>query len=105
MLSAKGINRIEVCDAIEPPFEVCDCEVIRQIEQRPVQPAETGHLLAEGNCGFRASQLLLLLDDLISTDRSNGVVIILDTLTPAVVTLQRLLEIRFQVDLYQYWVR
>jgi hypothetical protein len=38
------------------------------------------HLLAEGNCGFRASQLLNILNDLISTNRCKGVVIILDTL-------------------------
>ena len=46
MLSAKGVDWIKVCDALEPPFEVCDYEVIRQYEQRPVQHAETGHPLA-----------------------------------------------------------
>ena len=38
------------------------------------------HLVAEGNCGFRANDLLSILNDLILTDRCNGIVIILDAL-------------------------
>ena len=162
----------EVCDAIEPQFEVCEYEVIRQIEQRPMEPSESGHplsryslkgkseflereavqqkpllgnlalmgqstvfyaapntgktlitlwllsraieagliepsrvfyinvddsqagvaeklrlaekhdfhILADGNCGFRANGFLDDLNELIATNRCNGIVIILDTL-------------------------
>ena len=172
VLAVNGIDWIEVCDSLEPPFEVCGYEVIHRIEQRPTQPAESGHplsryslkgkseflereavlqkpllgnlalmgqstvfyaapntgktliilwllsraieagiidpsmvyyvnvddsqagvveklriaeqhgfhLLAEGNCGFRSNDLLNILNDLILTNRCNGVVIILDTL-------------------------
>ena len=46
MLSAKGIDWTEVCDSIEPPFEVCNCEVLPDIKPIPTTPDKYGHPLS-----------------------------------------------------------
>ena len=46
MLAVNGIDWVEVCDALEPQFEVCDYEVIPGVEPIPIAPDISGHPLA-----------------------------------------------------------